>query len=60
MLLMLELERYRRPKVPRSERMCSGKVKEGIHFGLRCPALVNARKPLIEKSTFAKLTFNDQ
>ena len=29
--------------------VCSGEVEDEIHFVLRCPALVNARKPLLEK-----------
>ena len=52
MPLMLELGRYRRPKMPRFERICticSGEVEDEIHFILRCPALVNARKPLLDK-----------
>ena len=45
---MLELGRYRRPKMPRFERICttcSDEVEDEIHFILRCPALVNARRP---------------
>ena len=51
--LMLELGRYRRPKVPCSETICaicSSDVEDKIHFILRCPQLVNTRKPLLEKS----------
>ena len=47
--LMLELGRYRRPKMPCFERICticSGEVEDEIHFILRCPALVNAKRPL--------------
>ena len=45
--LMLELGRYRRPKVPRTERICGSEVEDEIHFMLRCPALVNARRPIL-------------
>ena len=50
--LMLELGRYRRPKVPRTERICTicgSEVEDEIHFMLRCPALVNARRPILEE-----------
>ena len=51
-LTLLELARYRRPKVPRSERICticSSEVENKICFVLGCSALVNTRKPLLEK-----------
>ena len=41
-----------RPKMPHFERICticSGDVDDEIHFILRCPALVNARRPLLDK-----------
>ena len=41
--LILELGRYRRPKVPRTERICTlcdSEVEDEIHFMLRCPAWV--------------------
>ena len=47
---MLELGRYRRPKVPRTERICTlcgSEVEDEIHFMLTCPALVNARRPIL-------------
>ena len=45
---MLELGRYRRPKMPHFERICTtcnSEVEDEIHFILRCPALVNTRRP---------------
>ena len=48
--LMLELGRYRRPKVPRTEKICTicgSEVEDEIHFMLRCPALVNTRRPIL-------------
>ena len=51
-LTLLELARYRRPKVPHSERICticSSEVENKIYFVLGCSALVNTRKPLLEK-----------
>ena len=42
----------RRPNLPRFERICticSNEVEDEIHFILRCPALVNARRPLLDK-----------
>ena len=44
---MLELGRYRRPNVPRTEKICDSEVEDEIHFILRCPALVNARRPIL-------------
>ena len=37
--MMLELGRYRRPKVPRTERICTicgSEVEDEIHYTLRC------------------------
>ena len=47
---MVELGRYRRPRVPRTERICTiggSEVEDEIYFMVRCPALVNARRPIL-------------
>ena len=51
--LLLELGRYRRPKIPRSERHCTlcdmEEVEDELHFVFQCPRLAEARKPLLLK-----------
>ena len=46
---MLELGRYRHPKIPRSDRRCTlcdlGEVEDKLHFVFQCPMLTEARKP---------------